>query len=366
MTESKSKNEDLISLTVYDALEGTKKTYDEGTIALNCAAAAKDRRGNGPLAFMVDFFRGDMEEFLEQYNNRRPISLQRAATMALERDHGLWVDAYPNLFWDWNGSAVNGGHCATSALKSKQKLFRTCVVIGVSPRIKTRIDIHKTRTTAQQMYYLKNTLANVTDGSLRTTFAATCKQIWIYLHQADRGFDGIFSPSVSADKICQTPTGQAFLQKCEPYFTLLHAAISESGPESFCKSRFFIPAMMLCLTDDKIMHGWALNLIIGDGEVRERGSILLKCRNTLLQYCAENSSAANRDSRAVNDDVERILALLHAKALGHVPLEIIPFKTWQPNGQVKRRELSPTKAEKDAANRTKVIVYFAQKIIAKL
>ena len=261
-------------------------TASAGSLVANLSVLSKKLKQDGPILAPFKFWRGDAEDFVKTYKNKRPLSERRVISAAYDRDNGEWVERYPNVAYDSEGEPVNGGHSVAGALASQENVWTIWCVLGVDPAMRPRIDVLNARGVAQQGYYVPEMYHGMEDanGNIRTddvySFVAASKYVMQYLCKYTGYVQGE-SPSVTKDKLMQIPEGIALMRAAKEHFIVLRAKLAKTGATSLMKAKFYVPALVLCLTEDPKFKKWAYALATGVG--LEEDDLLLQCRNYIQE-----------------------------------------------------------------------------------
>lgn len=312
-------------------------SYDEGSLLLNMQAASRDAMGKGIIAYTADFFKGDMLDFLRAYNNRRPEDRSRVNAYVKDRNTGLWVKDYPNVEIDWTGTIIDGYHTLTGAYRADALTSEIGVILGIDPRMRTRTNTGKSRSVRQQAYYVDGLLTQITDKRDEANCMAAARHIWLYI-QRNTHFCNTYNPTESAQRICQTEEGQAFLRKLVPYFVQLLEILNKSGVSYLKNVKFYVPALMLCLTEQEKLVTWACALAKG----ATRDAAIQEWMKLMAEICSSYKGYRWTDS-SVREDVEKMLYLFYWRATNSV-------------GPI----------AKPLANRQAAVKFFVEKIVSQI
>ena len=71
------------------------------------------------------------------------------------------------------------------------------------------------------------------------------------------------------------------MRAAKEHFIVLRAKLAKTGATSLMKAKFYVPALVLCLTEDPKFKKWAYALATGVG--LEEDDLLLQCRNYIQE-----------------------------------------------------------------------------------
>jgi hypothetical protein len=271
-------------ISVWDSTGVFLGKFNLGSLVINLAAASKACKY--VTTYTASFTRADLSEYLTRYKNPRPTSSARVQRLANRRQRGEYVVNYPTLFFDTDGRIQNGGHNVEAALATDGKAFVFVCVLGIDPRMNTRMDVLKARSHTDQGYYVPDLYDGIAEPRAHGTFITSSKYLIGYL-TAHCGYTRL-TPSEAKDTICDSEAGKALLRAVKPHFLDLRsklAKLSEPEREQMAQAKFYVPTLLLLMAGKPVYRKWAYYLATGRGYRKKRTMKILR------HYCAPAETA---------------------------------------------------------------------------
>jgi len=320
--------------------DGKEMTQNRGNRVANLAAHSVNLKGVGVHTVTVEFLRGDAWDFLTAYSRNRHESIQEIGEFSDLMRSGNFIEAYPSLAFDWNGSPVNGRTTMLGFLMSEVPSIRLVVTLGVNPEMGVRIDTGKRRGQTDQASYLPgDPLAAIPTENAADRVNCITASSYIYGLLCEYGqdqwtVDG-HSFTRAKNSVCKDEKGQEVVHRvADPFVEIMNSLTAlEKDGDLFAprlrKAVWYVPHLVAKMVGDQDIIDFMDRVASNDG--LRKGTLAHRMRGEIVNLCGEKGQGhtGRREAEEVKRSIAVVMSYMHAAALGLAkPLVIPPRYKW--------------------------------------